>query len=165
MNKQDARKLGRDSAFELATMGDFDAEELSNFEKFSDASYEIQQNARQFAGDPTYDLASEPNSESLFDAYDEGEEIGIKEAWRARQQAKREARRLEREENRQTGDYRKQQTEEINETHNEKISIRIVGETNSTNFMNITPEEYEYIRKYLTRYAPKEATKPAPATN
>ncbi|HEY6184980.1 MAG TPA: hypothetical protein VIW67_22260 [Terriglobales bacterium] len=49
-----------------------------------EAAAEICDNTRHFADSPTYDLVHQPNSESLFDAFDAGEAVGIRRAWRQR---------------------------------------------------------------------------------
>jgi hypothetical protein len=64
--------------------GDFTATQLSNEDTFAEAAADICDNKRQYADSPTYELARQPNNESLFNAFDEGEAVGIRRAWRER---------------------------------------------------------------------------------
>ena len=82
MNKAQAYRLGVESGYEAGIYGDFTAKELSDEYAFAEAAAEICDNKRQFADSPTYDFARQPNSENLFDAFDEGEAVGIRRAWR-----------------------------------------------------------------------------------
>ena len=84
MNKRQAYRLGVSSGYEAGVYGDFSANELSDQDAFAEASAEICDNKRQYADSPTYDFASQPNSENLFDAFDQGEAVGIRRAWRER---------------------------------------------------------------------------------
>jgi hypothetical protein len=84
VNKAHAYRLGVASGYEAGIYGDFTAAELSNEDAFTEAAAEICDNKRQYADSPTYEFAHQPNSESLFDAFDEGEAAGIRRAWRER---------------------------------------------------------------------------------
>ncbi len=81
MNKAQAYRLGVASGYEAGFYGDFTAQELSAEDAFAEAAAEICANKRQFADSPTYGFARQPNSESLFDAFDQGEAVGIRRAW------------------------------------------------------------------------------------
>jgi len=85
MRKQEAYKLGYWSGIASAEYGDFTPDELKDEESFIAACLEICENKRQYADSPTYDLARERNSDSLFDAFDEGESAGILKGWEERQ--------------------------------------------------------------------------------
>ena len=84
MNKGQAYRLGIASGYEAGIRGDFTAKELADEDAFAEAAAEICENKRQFADSPTYDFARQPNSESLFDAFDKGEAVGARRAWRER---------------------------------------------------------------------------------
>ena len=84
MNKAQAYRLGVASGYEAGIYGDFKAKELGDEDAFVEAAAEICDNKRQFADSSTYEFARQPNSESLFDAFDEGEAVGIRRAWRER---------------------------------------------------------------------------------
>ena len=84
MNKARAYRLGVSSGYEAGIYGDFTAAELGDQDAFAEAAAEICENKRQFADSPTYDFARQPNSENLFDAFDRGEALGIRRAWRER---------------------------------------------------------------------------------
>jgi len=81
MNKAQAYRRGVASGYEAGIYGDFTAQELSAEDAFAEAAAEICDNKRQFADSPTYDFARQSNSESLFDAFDQGEAVGIRRAW------------------------------------------------------------------------------------
>ena len=85
MNKREAYQLGVDSGYEAGEMGDFTEEELADEDAFMQACAEICDNKRQYAGHPGYDFNQEPNADSLWDAFDEGEAVGCRKAWRDRQ--------------------------------------------------------------------------------
>jgi len=89
MNKRDAYKSGIESGYEAGQYGEFSLNELCDEESFAAACGEICENKRQFADSVTYDMANEPNSESLFDAFDAGESRGISLAWHKEGYAKR----------------------------------------------------------------------------
>ena len=91
MNKAQAYRLGVASGYEAGIYGDFTARELSDQDAFAEVAAEICDNRRQFADSPTYILARQPNSESLFDAFDKGESLGIRRAWRERRESGRGA--------------------------------------------------------------------------
>lgn len=64
----------------------------ARLDQFMQEASDILSNKRQYADDPTYDFANADNSESLFDAYDRGETVGLDKGWRtvlrpAREQA------------------------------------------------------------------------------
>ena len=84
MNKAQAYRRGVASGYEAGIYGDFTAEELGDDDAFGEAAAEICDNKRQLADSPTYDFTSQPNSEHLFDAFDKGEAVGIRRAWRER---------------------------------------------------------------------------------
>jgi hypothetical protein len=84
MNKGEAYRLGVASGYEAGVYGDFTAAELSSEDTFTEAAAEICDNKRQYADSPTYDFARQRNSESLFDACEKGEAVGIRRAWRER---------------------------------------------------------------------------------
>jgi hypothetical protein len=81
MNCKTAYQLGVESGQEAARCGDFTPGKLENEEAFLAACYEICENKRQFAGHPGYDFNREPNAEGLWDAFDEGESVGIRKDW------------------------------------------------------------------------------------
>lgn len=82
MNKKTAYSLGVDSGLESARYGDFSQAELVDIDSFLSAASDILSNKRQMADSPTYDFAREPNAESLFDAFDAGETVGLNKGWR-----------------------------------------------------------------------------------
>ena len=77
MNKAEAYRLGVASGYEAGIYGDFTAQQLSDEDAFAEAAAEICQR----------------NSESLFDAFEEGEAVGIRRAWRERHKSGGGARR------------------------------------------------------------------------
>ena len=87
MNKAQAYRLGVASGYEAGIYGDFTANELADEDAFAEAAGEICDNKRQFADSPTYDFARQPNSDILFDAFDAGEAVGVRRAWRERRKA------------------------------------------------------------------------------
>ena len=82
MNKGQAYRLGIASGYEAGIYGDFTPKELSDEDTFAEAAAEICDNKRQFSDSPTYDFARQPNSENLFDAFEQGEAVGVRRAWR-----------------------------------------------------------------------------------
>jgi len=84
MNKAQAYRHGVASFYEAGVYGDFTVKELADEDAFAEAAAEICDNKRQFADSPTYELARQPNSENLFDAFDKGEAVGIRRSWRER---------------------------------------------------------------------------------
>lgn len=80
MNKREAYELGRECAAEADEYGDYTTEELANADTFGQAMYEVLENARQYAGHPTYDIAGKRNADSLYEAFEQGESDGIAEA-------------------------------------------------------------------------------------
>jgi len=84
MNKTQAKALGMQSGVDAAKFGDFTPQELADADLFRAACSEICSNKRQYAEDPTYTIAQQPNAESLFEAYEEGEAIGIERGARIR---------------------------------------------------------------------------------
>jgi len=89
MSEAQAYRRGIASGYEAGIYGDFTAKELGHEDAFAEAAAEICDNKRQFADSPTYDFARQPNSENLFEAFDQGEAVGIRRAWRERQKSKR----------------------------------------------------------------------------
>jgi len=86
VNKARAYRCGVASGYEAGIYGDFTVRELSDEDTFAEAAAEICENKRQFADSPTYDFA---NSETLFDAFEKGEAVGIRRAWRERHKSGR----------------------------------------------------------------------------
>src|SRR4051794_11655869 len=84
MNKAQAYRRGVASGYEAGIYGDFTANELTDADTFAEAAAEICQNKRQFADSRTYDFVAQPNSENLFDAFEQGEAVGIRRAWQKR---------------------------------------------------------------------------------
>lgn len=84
MNTKTAYSLGVDSGLEAARYGEFTVSALLDEDDFAAECGEICSNKRQYADSPTYDFTGKPNSESLFDAFDEGESVGIRKGWRER---------------------------------------------------------------------------------
>lgn len=84
MKKETAYSLGVDSGLEAARYGEFSNDVLLDEDSFTAECSEICDNKRQYADSPTYDFAREPNSDSLFYAFDEGETVGIGKGWRER---------------------------------------------------------------------------------
>lgn len=82
MNTKTAYSLGVASGFKAARYGDFSQSELTDIDSFMEAASEILSNKRQYADSPTYDFAMQPNSETLFDAFDRGESVGLNKGWR-----------------------------------------------------------------------------------
>jgi len=76
--------MGRAYAEEANRYGDFSAEELADEDAFCEAVGDILENHRQMAGHPTYDFGREKNSDSLFEAFEDGEGIGMRAACRQR---------------------------------------------------------------------------------
>jgi hypothetical protein len=89
MNKAEAYRLGVVSGYEAGISGDFTARELSDEDTFAEAAVEICENKRQFADSPTCNLPRQPNSENLFDAFEKGEAVGVRRAWRERHKSVR----------------------------------------------------------------------------
>ena len=90
MNKAQAYRRGGASGYEAGIYGDFTTRELGNADAFAEAAAEICDHKRQFADSPTYDFARQPNSENLFEAFDQGEAVGIRRAWRERRKSEPE---------------------------------------------------------------------------
>lgn len=93
MTKKTAYQLGVNSGLEAGQYGDFSAAELADEDAFVEACSEIGDNKRQYAGHPCYDFNGQSNSDALYDAFDHGETVGIRKAWRARQRQAAELRR------------------------------------------------------------------------
>ena|ERR1041384_7256321 len=93
MNKAQAHRLGVASGYEAGMYGEFTAKELDTEDAFAAAACEICENKRQFTGSPTYDFVGRPNSDNLFDAFDKGEAVGVRRAWRERHKARGATRR------------------------------------------------------------------------
>lgn len=84
MNKAQAYRHGVASGYEAGVYGEFTAKELGDEDAFAEAAAEMCDNQRQFADSPTYDFARQPNRDNLFEAFDEGEAVGVRRAWRKR---------------------------------------------------------------------------------
>jgi len=82
MNIQETYRAGIVSGLETAEYGDFTDDEKSDIDKFLEAGFEILYNKRQYADSPTYEIAKQKNSESLFDAFDRGEMIGLQKGFK-----------------------------------------------------------------------------------
>jgi len=82
MNKREAYKLGYEEGLQIGDLGDFTEAELADEDKFLGACHEISENSRQFEGHPTYHIEGRWNSNSLFEAFEEGEFAGWKEAYK-----------------------------------------------------------------------------------
>lgn len=82
MNKKTAYSLGVDSGLESAIYGQFSQEALCDLDAFLQEASDILENKRQMSDSPTYAFAREENSESLFDAFDNGESVGLNKGWR-----------------------------------------------------------------------------------
>lgn len=91
MNAKYAYSLGVDSGFETARYGDFSRGALLDIDKFMQEASDILSNKRQYADSPTYDFTREPNSDSLFDAFDNGETVGLRKGWNAIRQTRENA--------------------------------------------------------------------------
>lgn len=81
MNAKTAYRLGVESGLETAKYGDFTREELLDIDTFMQGASDALENKRQMADSPTYDFVREPNSESLFNAFDNGESVGLNKGW------------------------------------------------------------------------------------
>jgi hypothetical protein len=84
MNCKNAFAAGVASGLEAAAHGDFRSAELADADQFFEACSEICDNKRQYAGHPGYEFNREPNAEALWDAFEEGEVVGIRRGWRQR---------------------------------------------------------------------------------
>jgi hypothetical protein len=79
MTKREAYKLGvaygaeaAEAALEEAEKGEI----ARDREAVEEASWDILQNQRQYAGHPTYDFAGERNADSLYEGFEAGETTG-----------------------------------------------------------------------------------------
>ncbi len=84
MNCRQAYRLGVESGLEAGEYGDFSKRELAEEETFTEACFDICENKRQFAGHPGYQFNQKPNADHLWDAFERGESVGIRRAWRER---------------------------------------------------------------------------------
>ncbi len=84
MNAKQAYRLGVESGLEAGRWGDFSPAEVADQDAFTSACAEICENKRQYAGHPGERFSGQPNADSLWDAFDEGEAVGIRKAWRER---------------------------------------------------------------------------------
>ncbi len=84
MNQKQAYDLGVASGLEAAEFGDFTPDELRSEEDFFAACFEACENKRQYAGHPGYDFNRQKNSEALWDAFEDGEAVGVRKGWRLR---------------------------------------------------------------------------------
>ena len=89
MNQKQAHRMGVESGLEAAQHGDFSADELRDEEAFVLACGEICENKRQYADHPGYEFGRERSAESLWEAFEEGEPVGIRKGWRERRRAVR----------------------------------------------------------------------------
>lgn len=86
MNIKYAYSLGVDSGIETARYGEFSRDALLDYDTFLQEASDVLENKRQFADSPIYEFAREPNSDALFDAFDNGETVGLAKGWRAMRQ-------------------------------------------------------------------------------
>ncbi len=84
MNCKQAYRLGVASGLEAGQYGDFSRQELADEDAFIEACAKNCDNKRQFAGHPGYEFNRKPNAEGLWDAFEQGEVVGIRRAWRER---------------------------------------------------------------------------------
>lgn len=85
MNIKQAYRLGVESGLEAGHLGDFSQTELADEDSFTVACAEICENKRQYAGHPGYEFGRQPNVDPLWGAFEDGEAVGIRKAWRERQ--------------------------------------------------------------------------------
>jgi len=90
MNTKQAYRLGVESGLEAGRLGDFSPAELDELDASAVACADICENKRQYAGHPGYEFNAKQNAELLWDAFEEGEAVGIRKAWRDRQRRQRE---------------------------------------------------------------------------
>ncbi len=86
MNTKQAYRFGVESGLEAGRWGDFSPAELGHEDAFASACAEICDNKRQDADHPGYVFNGRPNAEGLWEAFERGESVGIRKAWRERQQ-------------------------------------------------------------------------------
>jgi hypothetical protein len=84
MNTRQAYRLGVESGLEAGRCGDFTRAELADAESFTAACSEICENKRQYADHPGYSLGAQSNADSLWEAFEAGEAVGFRKAWRER---------------------------------------------------------------------------------
>ncbi len=84
MNTKQAYRFGVESGLEAGRWGDFSPAELADQDAFTDACAEICNNKRRYASHLGERFNGQPNADSLWDAFDQGEAVGIPEAWRER---------------------------------------------------------------------------------
>lgn len=84
MTRKQAHRMGVESGLEAAQHGHFTREELGDEEAFVAACQDICENKRQYADHPGYQFGRERNAESLWEAFEEGEMVGIRRGWRER---------------------------------------------------------------------------------
>ena len=82
MNTRQAFRLGVKSGLEAGRFGDFSQAELTDGDSFTVACAEICENKRQYADHPSYGFNAQPNADRLWDAFEDGEAVGIRKAWR-----------------------------------------------------------------------------------
>jgi hypothetical protein len=90
MNSRQAHRLGVESGLEAGRFGDFSSTERADVNSFTAACAEVCENKRQYAGHAGYDFNPEPNADRLWDAFENGEAVGIRQAWRERGRRRRE---------------------------------------------------------------------------
>jgi len=84
VNRKQAHRLGVESGLEAAQRGDFSVDELHHRDSFLEACQDICENKRQYADHPGYEFGRQRNAESLWEAFEEGEAVGIRRGWRER---------------------------------------------------------------------------------
>ena len=84
MNAKQAYRLGVESGLEAGRWGDFSPAELAEQDAFTSACAEICENKRQYAGYPGYEFNGQSSADRLWDAFEDGEAVGIRKAWRER---------------------------------------------------------------------------------
>jgi hypothetical protein len=84
VTQKQAHRMGVESGLEAAQHGDFAQEELLDEDSFMTACGEICENKRQYADHPGYQFGRERNAESLWEAFEHGEMVGIRRGWRMR---------------------------------------------------------------------------------
>lgn len=96
MNARDAYNAGKDQGYSAVIYGEFP--EGMDREEIASEAWEIEQNARQYADHPSYDI----RSDAAWEAYDRGVGVGIKQGISARFGAKRPTRKTSRNPRRRT---------------------------------------------------------------
>jgi hypothetical protein len=84
VNQKQAHRMGVESGLEAAHYGEFSADELHDEATFLSACRDICENKRQYADHPGYEFNGQSNAESLWEAFEQGEAVGIRRGWRER---------------------------------------------------------------------------------